>query len=454
MTDLPESPAAGPLTASPPTGRLERSQWRVLILSSLGGALEFYDFVVYGTFAQYIGNAFFPVRDGLVRLILAFAVFAVGYVARPVGGVILSHFGDKYGRRRVFIASILTMSTATVCIGLLPTYARWGLAAPLAMVLLRLIQGFSLGGELPGAITYVVETAPRQAGFAAGFIFFCVNTGVALASAIFWAVQLLPPQVGDTWGWRVAFLFGGCAGLLSFYLRLSLEETAEFKKMRHAVARRPFVELLRSSRGAVLVGIACMTATAGFNGLLFAMPALLPAHMHYTKASVGEAQNIGLLVLSFGLLTTAWLGDRIPRQWLLRVGAVLLGTLCIPFFSAAADHSVGLIPLFIGAGLAASFVNGPMCGIVGDLFPTRIRFSGIAVSFNLAFSIFSGTAPLLAATLIKVTASPVSAAYIMVTCATITFIGSLFVRHYDGHILSEQRAARTEIASAPSFPTQ
>jgi MFS transporter, MHS family, proline/betaine transporter len=454
MTHPPLAPPAPPSPAPLPGGGLDRSQWRVLILSSLGGALEFYDFVVYGTFAQYIGNAFFPVQDKLVRLILAFAVFAVGYVARPVGGVILSHFGDKYGRRRVFIASILTMSTATVCIGLLPTYARWGLAAPFAMVLLRLIQGFSLGGELPGAITYVVETAPRKAGFAAGFIFFCVNTGVALASAIFWAVQLLPPQQGDAWGWRIAFLFGGCAGLLSFYLRLSLEETAEFKKMRHTVARRPFVELMRSSRGAVLVGIAAMTATAGFNGLLFAMPALLPTHMHYTKAAVGAAQNIGLLVLSFGLLATAWLGDRIPRQWLLRVGAVLLGALCIPFFTAAADHSVGLIPLFIGAGLAASFVNGPMCGIVGDLFPTRIRFSGIAVSFNLAFSIFSGTAPLIAASLIKVTGSPVSAAYIMLACASITFIGSLFVRHYDGHILSEQRAAATVQASASSFPVQ
>ncbi|HTV49989.1 MAG TPA: MFS transporter [Steroidobacteraceae bacterium] len=439
---------------APPQGRLLRSQWRVLVLSSLGGALEFYDFVVYGTFAQYIGNAFFPATDPVVRLLLAFALFAVGYVARPVGGVVLSHFGDRYGRRRVFIASILMMSSATVTIGLLPTYARWGVAAPVAMVLLRLLQGFSLGGELPGAITYVVETAPRQAGFASGFIFFCVNTGVALASALFWAVQLLPPQAGAQWGWRIAFLFGGVAGLVSFWLRLSLQETSEFRKMHQAaVAERPFLELMRTRPGAVLVGIAALTATAGFNGLLFAMPAFLPTVMHYGKAAVGAAQNIGLLVLSFGLLSTAWLGDRIPRHWILRVGSLLLAAGCFPFFNAAAEHSVGLIPLFIGAGLAASFVNGPMCGIVGDLFPTRIRFSGVAVSFNLAFSIFSGTAPVLA-TLLARDISPASAAYIMLICGLVTFAGTLFVKRYDGHILGDPRPDAAAVARAPSFPAQ
>jgi MFS transporter, MHS family, proline/betaine transporter len=439
--------------AALPQGRLERSQWRVLVLSSLGGALEFYDFVVYGTFAQYIGNAFFPATDPVVRLLLAFALFAVGYVARPVGGVVLSHFGDKYGRRRVFIASILMMSTATVTIGLLPGYARWGVAAPVAMVLLRLLQGFSLGGELPGAITYVVETAPRQAGFASGFIFFCVNTGVALASALFWGVQLLPPEAGAQWGWRIAFLFGGVAGLVSFWLRLSLEETSEFRKMRHAVAQRPFLELMRTRPGAVLVGIAALTATGGFNGLLFAMPAFLPTVMHYSKATVGAAQNLGLLVLSFGLLSTAWLGDRIPRHWILRGGSLLLAAGCFPFFNAANEHSVGLIPLFICAGVAASFVNGPMCGIVGDLFPTRIRFSGVAVSFNLAFSIFSGTAPVLA-TLLAREISPPSAAYIMLGCALITFVGTLFVKRYDGHILGDARLGAAAVASAPSFPSQ
>ena len=427
------------------------SQWRVIILSSLGGALEFYDFVVYSTFAQYIGGAFFPVSDPLVRLMFSFAVFAVGYVARPLGGVVFSHFGDRYGRRKVFIVAMLTMSAATVCMGLLPGYARWGFVASGCMVVLRLIQGFSLGGELPGAITYVVETAPRKAGFASGFIFFCVNTGVALASLLSLIIHktLAPSEVAD-WGWRIGFLVGGALGLIAFYLRLSLEETAEFRKMRHAPSQRPFMDLIRTCPGAALVGVAALTATAGFNGLLFAMPAFLPNVMHYSALEAIEAQNLGLLVLSFGLLGAAWLGDRVPRRRLLRIGSLLLALLCVPFFNSAAAHSVDLNLLFIAAGAAASLCNGPMCGIVGDLFPTRIRFSGVAVSFNLAFSIFSGAAPLSATALVKATGRPADAAYYMLGCALITFLGTLFLKRYDGRILSEhvQAASATPVAGA------
>jgi MFS transporter, MHS family, proline/betaine transporter len=438
-------------TAAAPSG-ISRAQWRTIILSSLGGALEFYDFVVYSTFAHYIGQAFFPVSDPLNQLMLSFTVFAVGYLARPLGGIVFSHFGDKYGRRRVFILAMLMMSTATVAIGLLPGYARWGITATVLMVLLRLMQGFCLGGELPGAITYVVETAPRKAGFAAGFIFFCVNTGVALASILSFTVHefLAPAQVAE-WGWRLGFLFGGLLGFVSFWLRLSLSETEEFKKMRHTAAKRPFMELVRTCPGAILVGIGSMTATAGFNGLLFAMPAFLPRVMHYSDLAAVGAQNAGLLVLSFGLLSAAWLGDRIPRRWILATGSLLLALFCIPFFNALADRSVGLVPLFVCAGLAASLCNGPMCGVVGDLFPTRIRFSGIAVSFNLAFSIFSGLAPVAATVLVSTTGSVTGPAYYMLVCASLTFLSTLFLKRYEGRILGE-RAGAPLAAEAPSFP--
>ncbi len=199
--------------------------------------------------------------------------------------------------------------------------------------------------------------------------------------------------------------------------------------------------------------ISAMVATAGFNGLLFAMPAYLPRTMGYTSLAAIEAQNIGLLVLSFGMLITAWLGDRLPRRWILATGSLLLGLFCIPFFNAAAEHSVGLIPLFVGAGIAASFCNGPMAGVVADLFPTRIRFSGVAVSFNVAFSLFSGTAPVMATVLVAATGSPTGPAWFMVGCAAITFVGMLFVKRHEGRILGE--AAETPPAApAPSFPAQ
>jgi MFS transporter, MHS family, proline/betaine transporter len=440
------------MTAAP---GIQRSQWRVIILSSLGGALEFYDFVIYSMFAQYIGAAFFPATDQLDSLMYSFSVFAVGYLARPLGGLVFSHFGDKYGRRRVFIVSILGMSAATICMGLLPTQATLGTGASVAMVFLRLVQGFSLGGELPGAITFVVETAPRTAGFAAGFIFFCVNSGVALASGLSLVVhEVLAESQILQWGWRIGFLFGGCLGLVSFWLRLSLEETPEFQLLRQSAAKRPFLELLRSHPSQIVIGISSMVATAGFNGLLFAMPAFLPRVMGYSPVEAIEAQNVCLVVLSFGLLTAAWLGDRIPRRWILGTGALVLLLSSFPFFSAAASRGMGLLTLFACAGLAASLVNGPMCGVAADLFPTRIRFSGVAISFNLAFSIFSGIAPLAATLLVARTGSPVGPAYYMCLCALLTLLGSLFLHRYDGRILRDQRVAEAGATEATSFPVQ
>jgi len=426
---------------------IQRSQWRVIILSSLGGALEFYDFVIYSMFAQYIGAAFFPATNQLDSLMYSFSVFAVGYLARPVGGLVFGHFGDKYGRRRVFIISILAMSSATICMGLLPTTASLGITASVLMVLLRLIQGFSLGGELPGAITFVVETAPRTAGFASGFIFFCVNTGVALASGLSLIVhEVLPEPQIMAWGWRVGFLFGGALGLVSFWLRLSLEETAEFQLLRkEASAKLPFVELVRSHPAQVITGISSMVATAGFNGLLFAMPAFLPRVMGYTPVEAIQAQNVCLVILSAGLLSAAWLGDRIPRRWILGAGGLVLLLSSVPFFNAAASHSVGLLTLFACAGVAASLVNGPMCGVAADLFPTRIRFSGVAVSFNLAFSIFSGIAPLAATWLVARSGSPVGPAYYMCFCAALTLAGSFFLHRYDGRILQDRHTGLADM---------
>ena len=426
-------PDDGIATARTRRPAMRWAEWRVVLLSSFGGALEFYDFVVYSMFARYIGEAFFPARDPLVSLILSFAVFAVGYFARPIGGVVLSHFGDKYGRRPVFITTILVMSGSTVCMGLLPGYASWGIAASILMVLLRIVQGFCLGGELPGAITYVTETSPRHAGFAAGMIFFCVNSGVGLASLLSLVVHetLTPDQVA-AWGWRLGFLAGGVFGLVSFWLRLSLEETREFANAAHVPSKRPFAELMRTHPAQVITGIGVLAATGGFNGLLFAMPALLPGIMGYSSLEAIVAQNILLVILSIGLLTVAWAGDYVPRRYLLGFGALLAVLLSHSWFAAADARTIPLPVLGVLAALVASFYSGSFAAIAADLFPTRVRFSGIAVVLNVSFSLFSGVAPLVATTLVKATGSAASAGWYMAGCAALTLIASLFVHRYDG----------------------
>ena len=232
---------------TPDPKRVPAAGWRIVLLASLGGTLEFYDFVIFGIFAKDIADAIFPNPTPLISLMVSFAAFAAGYLARPIGGIVLSHFGDRFGRRRVFLISIFVMSGATLGMGLVPSFATWGVAASVLMVVLRLVQGFCLGGELPGALTYVVETAPRQAPFVCSVVFSCVTLGVAAATGVSLAVRTwLPTELVATLGWRMAFVLGGLGGLLSFALRRSLEESPEFARMKQLASRQPFREVLRS----------------------------------------------------------------------------------------------------------------------------------------------------------------------------------------------------------------
>jgi MFS transporter, MHS family, proline/betaine transporter len=423
-----------------PAATLSRADWRLILLASLGGALEFYDFIIYSQFARYIGQNFFPNDDEMVSLIVAFSVFAVGYFARPLGGLFFSHIGDRIGRRRVLIITVLAMSAATAGIGLLPTYAQWGITASILLVLFRVIQGFCLGGELPGAIAYVVETAPRRSGFSVGVVFFCVNTGVFLAALLNLVVhETLTVEEIQSWGWRIGFLVGGALGLFSFVLRIYLEESREFARIRAVAGASvaPIAEVVRTHPVAVCVGVAILAVTAGFNGLLFAMPAFLPQTMGYEDARAIEAVNVALIIMSFGLLFVAWLSDRISRKALALTGTALLIVLAWPFFGAAEEQSVGLIALFALAGIVGSICAGTVIAIAADLFPTRIRFSGVALSYNIAFTLFSGLAPVVAALLARETGVAATAAYYMIGCAALSFVAALVMHRYDGRILAD-----------------
>ena len=418
------------------TQRLSASQWRMVVLASLGGALEFYDFVVYGVFAQYIGRAFFSMLGPMMQLVLSFAVFAIGYLSRPAGGAVLSWFGDRYGRRRVFIVSVMVVSLSTIGMGLVPSYASWGIAATGLMIALRLIQGFCLGGELPGSITYVVETVPRRAGFVCGVVFFCVNSGVLLAALANLIVHttLSPAQVPQ-YGWRIAFVFGGLIGLLGFWLRRKLEETPEFADMKQMASKHPLSELMREHGKSVLLGVAASVATAGYNGLLFAhMPAYLASVLHYAPRGIALAQNVALATGSVGILIVGWLADRVPRRHLMRIGTLLLMALSLPYYDALVGHRMNLVFLMFLGGLGAALINGTFACIIADLFPTRVRFSGVAIAFNLGMTIFSGPMPLVATALIAHSGDVTAPAWLMIGCASISFLGTFGLRAMSGHV--------------------
>ena len=417
--------------------RITRAGWRIVLLASLGGTLEFFDFVVFGIFAKDIADAVFPAASPLASLMASFAAFAAGYLARPIGGIVLSHFGDRYGRRAVFLWSIFVMSAATLGMGLVPTFATWGVAASATMVMLRVLQGLCLGGELPGAITYVVETAPGAAPFVCGLVFACVTLGVALATGVSLSVRtLLEPSLVPFYGWRIAFILGGLGGVLSFVMRRSLEESPEFARMKSLAVKHPFSEVLRTRPMQALVGIALLAGTACFNGLFFShLPAYLTTVLHYDPRDAVLAQTTGVVASALAIVASGRLASRVAPRYLLRAGVTLLLVGALPFYHALDAHSMSLTLALVLAGLCAGLTNGTFAVLLTDLFQTRVRFTGVALAFNVAFTIFSGLSPLMATTLIRQTGSAAAPAYLMMASALIALVGSLGTPRYGGAVL-------------------
>ncbi|WP_029005268.1 MFS transporter [Azorhizobium doebereinerae] len=409
--------------------RLSRDQWRIILLASLGGSLEFYDFIIYGIFVQYISAQFFPVNDPYVSLILSFSVLALGFLARPFGGALLGTLGDRYGRRPVFIASLGLTTLATIAIGLLPGYERWGLAAPLLLVAFRLVQGICLGGELPGAVTYAVEAAPRRAGLACGFIIFCVNVGVLIATLVNLGIQYaLPPQDVAAYGWRIAFLFGGVIGLVSFALRRKLEESPEFVNLHGKAAKHPLGELMRNHGRAVLVAAGVAAIIAGFNGMLYGfVPAFLVKTLGYPAPEVALAMTVALVVSSIGLMIAGWAGDFMPSRLILRAGSLLMLLTVVPLFALMANRGASIILVLGLLSLVFSLTSGIWPSILAGLFPTKVRFTGIALSYNLSVTLLSGFAPLAATMLIERTQMPAAPALYIALCAAVSLWSSFFI---------------------------
>jgi len=429
----------GSNTSDAPSG-LSPAGWRIVLLASLGGTLEFYDFVIFGIFARDIADAIFPIGSPLVSLMASFAAFASGYLARPIGGIVLSHYGDRHGRRRVFLWSVFVMSGATLGMGLVPGYARWGAAASALMVLLRLIQGFCLGGELPGALTYVVETAPRIAPFVCGVVFACVTMGVAVATGVNLTVRgILGPVLLPLYGWRIGFIVGGLGGMLTFVLRRSLEESPEFARMKALALRQPFRELLRTHTMPVLIGCALLAATACFTGLYFShLPAYLTTVLHYDARDAVLAQTLGVVVHAAAILFVGWIADRVSPLTLLRVGALLILLLAFPFYHALEIRAATLPFILVLGGACGGLINGSFAVLLTDLFPTRIRFSGVALSFNVAFTTFSGMAPLIATTLIKETKLLAAPSFMMAACSLLAILASFGAPRFGGQVLGRR----------------
>ena len=406
----------------PTTAMTARQRWTILVAST-GGALEVFDFVIYGFFARNIGAAFFSGHPGTSGETLSFMVLALGYLSRPVGGILFGRLGDLYGRRIAFLSSAMIASVATFLIGVLPTYFSWGIAAPALLVLLRLIQGLCLGGELPGAVVYAVETARARPGFLTGIVFVAVNLALLLATCVNLVVQRSFTSIQmDEYGWRLGFLIGGMIGLLSFAIRRRLAETDEYARAVSARHREPFSTLCRRHFMPLVTGTgACLLVGASSGILIGYLPTYLRA-LHYEQTQIIDAQIRYLIVVAACILLTSHLGDRVSRRQVFRLGTVLSALFAPVFFIAVTNRSCSLAALYVMAGVIASLANGTYACAIAESFPLDVRFSGVAAAMNLGLTLALGLTPLAAHFLdARLRASP---AIVMVACALLSFAAS------------------------------
>lgn len=404
------------------------NQRKIIFLASLGGALEFYDFVIFGFLAKVISQLFFPQSDALASLLSTFTVFAVGYLSRPLGGMIFGHFGDKYGRKRMFVLSVLLMAIPTFCIGIIPTYQQAGLIAPILLIILRLAQGLSVGGEVPGAIVYIAETAPAKSrGLACGFMFCGINLGLLLGSLVgALLTNLLAEQELYTWGWRLAFIFGGALCLVSYQLRKALVETPYFTRQAQPPVF-PIQIVLKSYKRLIAQGITITWVGAVAVSLFFLyMPTYLATQVHTPLKNALIYNSVNISIFSLSVIIMCYLSDKIGRKRVMYIGTVFFLLMSYPIFAAL---QTGRQPIIIMIGIIAaifiSTITASFACMLAELFPTPIRYTGFAISYNVGIAFFGGLTPLIATSLIKLTAKPTAPGGYLMLSALIALLALL-----------------------------
>lgn len=411
------------------TARKLSSPWKITFLSSVGGMLEFYDFVIFAIFALPIGQAFFPHKTALISVMSAFAAFAVGYLARPLGGLVFSHFGDRHGRKRAFILSVFIMGGATLLMGLLPTYQDEGILMSILFVFLRIVQGMAVGGEIPGAMVFVMEHLKRYSGTACGVVFLFINLGTFLANAVYAVMGMLLKNTGfQEDSWRVAFILGGFLAVGSYFLRMKMNESPVYLKHKAHAARIPFVQLMKSYSRNVLAGICLVAVQATLVSLLYLyVTQYLSLLGHYTHRDISVVTLTALSVFSICCAFWGWMADKLGCKPILCIGMLLLMAGSYWYYYAMIHH-VHVLLAAIAVSVVAGMVTGSFGALLITWFPIVVRYSGMAICYNVAFAVFGGLSPLLATYLIHQSHNLLFPAYLLMMSAVIGLLGVLIAQ--------------------------
>jgi len=408
---------------------MSRAAGLAIATGTIGNVIEWYDFAVYAYFAPTIGTLFFPSDIPNRSLLLSFGVFGVGFFMRPLGGLFFGHYGDTRGRRHALAATVILMGVSTFVIGILPPYDRIGILAPLALLVLRLGQGFSAGGEWAGVAAFLVEYAPPgRRGLTGSWQQVSVGAGFLLGSA---AATLLAstmtPEALSAWGWRLPFLLGLVIALVGLYLRLGLPDTPKFRAIEEAgqLAQAPIVEAFSAHRRGLLTVVGfTLSGTVAYYVFLAYFPTYVSVVLGLSRRDASLVNTIGLAVFIVLIPFMGALSDRVGRKPLLLAHAAGCAILAYPLFlamEAARSFSVILAAQLVGIALEALF-SGPAPAAYAELFPTRIRYTAISVPYNLAVAAFGGTAPFIATYLVGATGNRLSFTLYLAAAGLVSFL--------------------------------
>ena len=390
----------------PPTSP-KSSVTKVVLASFIGTTIEWYDFFLYGTAAALVfPQLFFPTIEPRLGTMAAFATYAVGFFARPLGGVVFGHFGDKLGRKSMLVTTLMLMGVATCLIGVLPTYAQAGPLAPVLLVALRFIQGFGVGGEWGGAVLMAVEHGHAgRRGFYASWVQAGVPVGLLLANGVFNIFSSMPEKEFLAWGWRVPFLLGGLLLGVGLFIRLRIIESPLFTQAQAAqpAPRLPLLDVLRQHPRNVLIAMGARFAeNAYFYIFTVYILTYVTTKFGLSKSTVLNAVLVGSAVQLVAIPFFGALSDRVGRRPVYLGGAVFLALFAFPFFWLVDTGNPWLITLAIVLGLIGhAAMYGPQAAFFSELFSTRVRYTGASLGYQLASPLAGGLAPLIATALLK-----------------------------------------------------
>ncbi|WP_327351775.1 glycine betaine/L-proline transporter ProP [Streptomyces sp. NBC_01304] len=432
----------------------EQAVKRAVKATALGNAMEWFDFGVYAYLAVTIGQVFFPSGNPTAQTLSSLATFAAAFLVRPIGGAFFGPLGDKVGRKKILALTMIMMASATLAIGLIPSYATIGIWAPILLIVCRMVQGFSTGGEYGGAATFIAEYAPdKRRGFWGSFLEFGTLIGyTAAATLVTTLTMLLSDDAMHSWGWRVPFLVAGPLGLIGLYLRMKLDESPAFRKLEEGGGpgdvreKKSFKDSFVGQWRAMLL---CIALVAAFNITDYMLLSYMPTYL--TDLGFGETGGlmsivVVMLILMALINSVGRLSDRIGRKPVLMAGSMGFIVLAVPSFLLIKQG--GTVPVFAGLlilGLALVCYLGAMSSSLPALFPTDVRYSSLSIGFNISVSLFGGTTPLVVAALISKTGNDLMPAYYTMLAGAVGLLAVLAMK---------ETARRPLEGSPPSVATE